>query len=273
MTWTEIPEVKVAGHGLGRHIDRTDDFEARKVGIQTAAITDKTWVRHCPPFNQGDIGSCTGNASAGALMTDPFWVPGRAYTERSAVYFYSQATHYNGTPNDYYPPNDTGSSGPAVAKALEADKLISNFNHAVDLETSLGAMMVVPGIFGVNWMTSFDTPLPTGECPLLPNATVRGGHEIQAFQVDVTNERVWFYQSWGATWGGLGNGTFWLSYNTLDSLFQEGADGTFFVPPVISPPVKPTPVVSPTPVVDPTPTPGPYGDNFLCRLTKFFGLK
>ena len=95
MTWTEIPEVKVAGHGLGRHIDRTDDFEARKVGIQTAAITDKTWVRHCPPFNQGDIGSCTGNASAGALMTDPFWVPGRAYTERSAVYFYSQATHYN----------------------------------------------------------------------------------------------------------------------------------------------------------------------------------
>ena len=33
----------------------------------------------------------------------------------------------------------------------------------------------------------------------------------------------------GDTWGGLGNGTFWLSYATLTSLFNAGADATWFI--------------------------------------------
>ena len=271
MTLERIPETVVSGHRLGRHIHRGPHFDARVAEKTNQPIVSVTYTRHCPPFDQGDVGSCTGNASAGALMTDPLWVPGRAYTEADALNFYSQATHYNGTPNDYYPPNDTGSSGPAVADALEADKLISNFTHAVDLQGALEGLMSVPGIFGVSWMTSFDSPLPTGECPLTPDATVRGGHEIQAFEVDTENQRVWFYQSWGATWGGLGNGTFWLSYDTLTNLFSQQADATFFVAPVTTPPVV-TPTPTPAPV--PTPTPEPYGgNNFLCRAARWLGLK
>jgi len=84
-------------------------------------------------------------------------------------------------------------------------------------------------IVGVQWYTSFDTPLPTGECALTPDATVRGGHEIQAFKVDPVAKMVWFYQSWGPTWGALGNGTFSLSYATLETQFANGADATSFV--------------------------------------------
>jgi hypothetical protein len=175
-------------------------------------------------------GNCTGNASAGTLMTDPFWVTGRSLGEAQAVTIYSQATHYNGTPNAVYPPDDCGSSGPAAADALEKDGFITSFGHTTTLTGALSAMAVVPCIFGVSWMTSFDTPLSTGECALTPGATVRGGHEIECFGTDLTNKRFWFYQSWGTTWGGLGNGTFWISFTTMKTLFGEGADCTAFVP-------------------------------------------
>lgn len=247
MTWTEIPEEKIEGHGLGRHIHRPAGFEARTFGAVSETdipIVSVTHTRHCPPFDQGSLGSCVGNASAGALMTDNLFVTGRAFTEATAVQIYSEATHFNGTPGDYYPPNDTGSSGPAAGQALEAFGLISTYQHATDLQASLQGLMSGPAIFGVSWYSSFDTPLSTGECPLSSSATVRGGHEIEAFQVDVTNERVWFYQSWGTTWGGLGNGTFWLSYATLNSLFAEQADATFFTGTQNVNPVVPTPNVS-----------------------------
>ena len=226
---TLIPEVVIEGHRLGRHIHRGTTFDAHVAEKTGAAIVNTTWVRECPPFDQGDLGSCTGNAAAGCLMTTPLFVATRAFTEVTAVAIYSEATHFSNPVGDYYPPNDTGSSGPASAQALEAMGLVSSYTHAVDLQGALEGLMTGPGSFGVSWMTTFDTPLSTGECPLTPGATVRGGHEIEAYEVDTVNQRVWFYQSWGATWGGLGNGTFWLSYATLTSLFNQQADATFFV--------------------------------------------
>jgi hypothetical protein len=257
--WTPIPEIDAdPRHRLGRHIHRPDDFEARlntvvpaKAGVQVS----KTYTRHTSPFDQGNVGSCTGNATAGALDTDPFWHTGINYLEPDALKFYSLATHYNPPPPQWYPPNDTGSSGPAVAQAVEALGLISGFGHTTTLNDSINSLQVVPGIFGINWMTSFDNPLSTGECPLTPGAQVRGGHEIQSFELDMTNERLWFYQSWGATWGGLGNGTFWLSFATLTSLFNEGADGTFFVP-------------LNTPGPTPAPAPAPAQSKGICQRIK-----
>ncbi len=226
---TLIPEIVVPGHRLGRHIRRGPKFASHVAAKTGAPIVDVTHTRECPPFDQGDVGSCTGNASAGALMTTGLYVQGREFTEATAVQIYSEATHFSNPVGDYYPPNDTGSSGPAAAEACEAFGLVSSYSHAVDLQGALEGLQTVPGIFGISWYTSFDSPLPTGECPLTPGATVRGGHEIEGFKVDTENQRVWFWQSWGATWGGLGNGQFWLSYETLTSLFNQQADATFFV--------------------------------------------
>ena len=256
-----IPEINPdPRHRLGRHIYRPDGFEARlnTVGDATVTPTSKSYLRHTAPFDQGNLGSCTGNAAAGALDTDPFWYTGVNYLEPDAVRFYSLATHYNGDPSSIYPPTDSGSSGPAVAQALESLQLISSYGHTVTLNDSLNSLQVVPGIFGINWMTSFDNPLSTGECPLTAGAQVRGGHEIQSFKLDMENERLWFYQSWGATWGGLGNGTFWLSFATLTTLFQNGADGTFFVP-------KTNPGPAP---VTPTPAPAPAQSKTICQRVK-----
>jgi hypothetical protein len=231
--WTHIEEDVDPEHRLGRHIHRPEGFHARTLSA-VAPNQSISWKRYVGPFNQGNLGSCTGNAAAGVLMSDPFYAtipkPPSPFGEPEAVTIYSAATHFNGDPNSIYPPNDGGSSGPASAQACEQLGFISGYNHTVDLPTTLTAFLKGPGSFGVNWMTSFDNPLSTGECPLTPGATVRGGHEIHGFSNDAENSRVWFYQSWGDTWGGLGNGTFWFSYATLTSLFNAGADTTFFIP-------------------------------------------
>lgn len=188
MTYTHIEEKKSTGGGgrLGRHIDRRDSFARRHIDASQAPAPPTStvnWQRLCPPFDQGALGSCTGNATAGALMTVPLHQPGWNFNETDAVKIYEQATQFN-PPGEQYPPNDDGSSGPCVADALEKDGVVAKSVHATELTPMLGLLTLGPLILGLDWYTSFDTPLPSGECVLTPGATVRGGHEVEAFGVD-----------------------------------------------------------------------------------------
>jgi hypothetical protein len=232
MTYTQIEELPSTSGGgrLGRQFDRRESFLRRHVKsskVPSPPTSLVTWDRLCPPFDQGDLGSCTGNAAAGALMTVPLHQPTWNFAEPDAVKIYEQATQFN-PPGQQYPPNDDGSSGPCIADALEKDGVVATSAHATDLTTMLGLLTLGPVIFGLQWYTSFDTPMSDGECALTPGATVRGGHEVEAFGADPVKKVVWFYQSWGATWGGLGNGTFWMAYATIEHLFEGGGDATSF---------------------------------------------
>ncbi len=220
-----LRETIVAGHRLGRHVQH--DPRSRQFPAAVKPIADVKHLRHVAPFDQGQLGSCTGNAMAGALMTDPYFVAGRAFDEQTAVGLYEMATHYDSQPGSY-PPDDTGSTGLAVAKAAKKDGYITAYSHAFGFQHALGALSAGPVIAGISWYTSFDKPLPTGECPLTAGATVRGGHEIELFGLDVEQKQIWAYQSWGPSWGGLGNGTFWFSYDTFDQLLADKGDVTAF---------------------------------------------
>ncbi len=219
-----IPEPRLGGR-LGRHIEhdpRSRDYSAARATARKTVIH----TRHVSAFDQGNLGSCTGNAMAGLLMTEPYFQPARILNESDAVLLYEAATHLDAIPGAY-PPDDTGSTGLAIAKAAKARGWVSAYQHAFGLDHALDALVLAPGIIGIDWMTSFDQPLPSGECPLAPNATVRGGHEIQMFGIDVEKQRVWCYQSWGPRWGGLGNGTFWFSWDTFGKLLAKQGDVTF----------------------------------------------
>jgi hypothetical protein len=218
-----IKEIKGAGR-LGRHVEHDPRSLAFSAG--TSAIKSVRHKRHGKPFNQGELGSCTGNAMAGALMTEPLWKPGRNLTEKDAVALYKAATKLDSIPGSY-PPNDTGSSGLAVMKAAVKAKYISGYAHTFSLEQLLGTLVRFPGVLGVNWYDSFDNPRPDGECPLKKGARIRGGHEIQLFGIDVKKKQVWCYNSWGPTWGGKRDGTFYFSYATLTRLLHEQGDATF----------------------------------------------
>jgi hypothetical protein len=211
-------------HRLGRQVEH--DPQSRAFSAGTAAIKAVMYKRHGKPFEQGDLGSCTGNAMAGVLMTEPLWVPGRHLTEDDAVKLYKSATKLDNIPGNY-PPNDTGSTGLGVMKAAVKAKYITGYAHTFSLEQLLGSLSLKPGILGINWYDSFDAAKPNGECPLTAHAKIRGGHEVQLFGIDPKKERVWCYQSWGPTWGGRKNGTFWFSYKTLRRLLDEQGDATF----------------------------------------------
>jgi len=220
-----ILEHVIPGQRLGRQIEH--DLRSLLFPASVKSIADVKHSRHAPAFDQGTLGSCTGNAMAGALMTDPYFVTGRGFDENTAITLYEQATKLD-TTSGSYPPDDTGSSGLAVAKAAKAAGYISSYAHAFGFTHALGALALAPVIAGINWYTSFDSPLPSGECPLAAGATVRGGHEIELFGLNVESKQIWAYQSWGPTWGGLKNGTFWFSYDTFGRLLNEKGDVTAF---------------------------------------------
>jgi hypothetical protein len=216
-----LPEQRIDGKRLGRHV--LHDARSRQFPAQTAAqITSVSHKATGLPLNQGNLGSCTANALCGALDSAPDFQGGSPLTETNAVKLYELETKLEGEP---YPPNDPGGSGLMVCKAAKQEGLISSYQHAFGIEQALQALVLRPVITGISWYTSFDEPDPkTGEVAIAPGATVRGGHEIVADEIDAPNKLVWFWNSWGPSFGE--GGRFCMSFDTWDQLLQERGDVT-----------------------------------------------
>ena len=109
--------------------------------------------------------------------------PGRPGNEHDAVNLYELETKLEGKP---YPPNDPGGSGLRRLQGRQEELgWISSYKHAFGIEQALLALVLRPVITGINWYTSFDTPAcETGLVAIGAGATVRGGHEIVADEID-----------------------------------------------------------------------------------------
>lgn len=228
-----IPEGRVTGKPLGRHVNH--DLRSKAFAVRPAAATaiSRRWERRTPILNQGSVGSCTGNASNGVLGTVPFYPlvaqaqPEWPFDETGAVKIYSLGTSLDGF-DGTYPPTDTGCDGLSVAKACVQLGLISGYQHCLSLDAVVTALQAGPVITGVNWYDSFDQPDTKGLVTISPNASVRGGHEVEIFGVDMANRQLWMCQSWGPDWGQAG--TFCWSFADYDRLLHEQGDATVFVP-------------------------------------------
>ncbi len=237
-----VIEHKVTGKRLGRNIDHDARKAAKPFSGPLKAIQSVNWTRQIPILDQGDVGSCTGNAATGALGTLPVYadLPTGFPTlnEAEALKLYSAAEVIDG--DGPYPPNDNGSTGPSVAQAAVNAGLIEGFNHYLDINSTLQALMIGPVIVGINWYTSFDTPDSNGLITIAPGATVRGGHEVEMRIVDVANQLLGLDNSWGTSFGVAGS--FFMSIDTYTTLLAQGGDTTAFVP-LNDPPVPPTPTL------------------------------
>ncbi|MGA8360115.1 MAG: hypothetical protein WB793_00650 [Candidatus Dormiibacterota bacterium] len=219
-----IPELVTPGKRLGRHIvhdPRSRNFPAEGAAAIMSVVHNATGL----PLNQGDIGSCTANALCGALNSVPDFKGGAPRTETDAITLYELETKLEGDP---YPPNDPGGSGLEVCKAAVQLGWISSYQHAFSLEDALLALVLRPVITGIGWYTSFDTPSADGLVVIAMGATVRGGHEVVADQIDAPNKLVWFWNSWGPTFG-VG-GRFCMSFDTWQQLLNESGDVTVPIP-------------------------------------------
>lgn len=244
--------VEATPYPLGRIVQHDPRSRAFPVQVEGVALQSVWHARHVAPFDQGNLGSCTGNAAVGALATDPIFptLPvdvQQMLNEDLAISVYSQATQLDEWPGEY-PPDDTGSSGLAVAKALTQRGYISGYTHAFSLDDTLAALVAGPVIIGINWYNNFFYPDPSGLITISHNDYVSGGHEVVLDQINVEHSLVGGTNSWGSGWGH--DGRFFMSFDLLGRLLSEDGDATVFVPITV-------PAPFPVPVPDPVPTPEP----------------
>lgn len=206
---------------LGRHIqhdERSWNFPAPKAKGSLISISHK---RLCKPFNQGNVGSCTGNAVTGFLMTEPTHNPGWNFDEKTALAIYTSATHLDRVPG-YYPAEDTGSSGLAAMKAAQKMGYVDKYTHCFGIDHALATLMLNSVITGVNWYEGFDTPDANGHVQI--SGSIRGGHEFSIVGVDVAHKLIECWNSWGTAYGLAGR--FFITWADFKRLLAEKGDVT-----------------------------------------------
>ena len=221
---TTIEERVTPGKRLGRHIvhdPRSRNFPAE----QAPAIVSVTHKAVGLPLNQGDIGSCTANALCGALNSAPDFTGGeRRATSRARSISTSSRPASRATRIRRTTRAAAGSRSARPQSSWDGSRRTSTPSVS---STRCSRWCLRPVITGINWYTSFDTPDADGLVAIATGATVRGGHEVVADQIDAPNKLVWFWNSWGKAFG-VG-GRFCMSFDTWQQLLEQTGDVT--VPP------------------------------------------
>lgn len=203
---------------LGRHVEH----DSRSLAHAVEHVVDELlppasveWRRWSPILDQGDIGSCTGNAMAGWLGCEPHVRDaqgGDAFDEDVALRLYEAATRLDNIAGQY-PPDDTGSSGLAVAKAAKQLGYIRGYGHALSPPGLLHALQTAPVIVGAPWFSGFDQPDQDGI--VFPLGQIRGGHEflVRGYEHGATEHDSYLLadNSWGTSWGVRGSFRFSVS--------------------------------------------------------------
>jgi hypothetical protein len=255
-------------HRPGRHLGRHVEHDPRSLRyahgvLPASAVKSVSWTRRIPILDQGDLGSCTGNAATGALGTDSagrtatgsvtistagaaashglFTAGAHVLDETFAVALYSLATILDGV-SGQYPPTDTGSTGIGVAKALQALGLASSYTHAFSIAALNSALQAGPVLIGINWYQSMFDPRSDGQIVVDTKSGLAGGHELELNAFDASTGEYQVPNSWAESWGVDGCGYF--TTTALTTLLGQQGDVTvpaFVTAPAPVPPTPPSP--------------------------------
>lgn len=245
------------------------DSRSWDYALQPKAVPIRS-VRHeasIGVLNQGDVGACTGNAGTSCAYHLPFYVPGAPswqYTpdEQGALAWYSANTReddYTGT----YEPDDTGSDSTTTSKVAKEAGIVSGYQMAGDLDSSLEALQDRPGITGIPWFTSMFNAPASGLLTVTVSSGLAGGHELCVDEVVAADAPgngtgevlVGGPNSWSSGWGA--DGRWYLKASDWWMLRQQQGDAFFWT-------AASQPAPTPVPVPPPLPIPLPPGaDQFL----------
>lgn len=223
---------------LGRHVEHDERSKLPKHTFleREAKPKHKTthWTSQAPPLDQGQLGSCTGNATAQWLNTD-FATGARArtsasgfLTEEDALKIYEGATRLDHFPGQY-PPEDTGSTGNAAAKAAVKLGWLNSYGWLFSFTSVQAAIEKTPLSSGTLWTNSmFDPVNGLVKVGKLTDSNIAGGHQYLMSGIDWNEDVFEFRQSWGDWPGSKPGGYFAISFNDFQSLLE--ADGDITVP-------------------------------------------
>ena len=229
--------------------------------LPPGAIKTVEWTRRIPILDQGQLGSCTGNAGTGVLGTDSagrtastmvtisaagaaashglFTAGEHTLDEAFAVALYSLATILDGV-SGTYPPTDTGSTGLGVAKALKALGLAGSYTHAFSIAALNSAVQYAAVLIGIVWpQSAFDTA-NDGRILVDKTSPIAGGHELELSKYDASTGEYWVPNSWNTTWGDKG----WGYFTAADLAWLLSQQGDVTVP-ALAPAPQPTPTPTP----------------------------
>jgi hypothetical protein len=233
-TYQEQPN---APYRLGRHLEldgRSAPYfiENELRGALRLPVKPAEHLPGISILDQLQTKSCTGNggtyalssaygSSLAAIRLDGLGLSSydAVANEKFALALYHEATVKDGFPGTY-PPEDTGSSGLGVCRALKAAKLVKGYNfatsvHGVGVLFQRGGLMV-----GTPWYEAWFEPDAQGFIDSDPHwlsSGVAGGHEIYWASLESWDDRqpeksvVAFANSWSSSWGDGGYGRLRLS--------------------------------------------------------------
>lgn len=243
---------------LGRNVNL--DSRSKRYAVQpvAATVTSVLHTAHIGILDQDNVGGCTGFASTACAYREPFTTlaskPWR-YSPDSAG---GLAWYHDNTVQDDYPgtysPDDTGSDGLTSSKVAREAGVCSGYQAALDLDSSLLALMAAPGITGIPWYSSMFNPPPSGLLDVNVQSPLAGGHELCVDEIvaadapgnGVGELLVGGPNSWGVAWGATGR--WYLRASDWWELRKRDGDVYFWTP---STTPAPTPAPEPS---DPIPS-------------------
>lgn len=239
---------------LGRHVLLDSRSKAYAVQPTTTPVTSARHDAYMPVLDQGQIGSCTGNASTSCAYHEPFYVPEAPHWRYTPDEAGAQSWYHDNTANDDFPgtwsPDDTGSDGLTSSKMAVAAGVANGYQAALDLDSSLQTLMDRPGITGIPWYNSMFTVGSDGLVTVDAKSGLAGGHELVVDEIVAADAPgngtgkllVGGNQSWGATWGARGR--WYLTGADWWALRQQQGDVYFWTAksqPAPTPPIPPVP--------------------------------
>ncbi|MDB6068523.1 MAG: papain cysteine protease family protein [Pedosphaera sp.] len=205
----------------------------------------------CPPvYDQGQLGSCTANAIAGAIQFDQIKqnLPAIFEPSRLFVYYNERAMEGNvssdsgaqirdgiksvakqGVCPELIWPYDISqfANKPSANCYTQAGKhLVSLYQRLVPTLSQLRGCLAsgYPFVFGFTVYDSFESQAvaQTGQVPMpAPKESVIGGHAVMAVGYDDANQRFIVRNSWGERWGKSGYCTMPYAYLTSAQLASD----------------------------------------------------
>ena len=253
MANTQDPRIHVIKHyGWSPDLPDVRDHMYAAPMETTKALPAKVDLRpHCPPvYDQGQLGSCTGNAIAGAVQFErekqkltPNFIPSRLfiyYNERvientvttdsgAQIRDGIKVVNKQGVPNEadwpYHIANFAEKPpAKAFADALK-DRAVSYSRVTQSLTQMKGCLASgYPFVFGFTVYDSFESQqvANTGIVPMPASGeSVVGGHAVMAVGYDDSQHRFIVRNSWGDGWGMKGYFAIPYAYLTERNLSSD----------------------------------------------------
>ncbi|MFE5037156.1 hypothetical protein [Streptomyces sp. NPDC056683] len=168
------------------------------------------------------LGSCTANAGtaalafllgAGRLAEAGLSATDAKVCEEYAIRLYHDETAVDGI-SGTWPPDDEGSSGLGIARALKKRGLIGGYVHATTADDLASLLQNGPVLLGVPWFQAWFTPDADGfiDSGDWASSQFAGGHEVLAIGLDAVAQNpdgsvvpeqtvIRLRNSWSRGWG------------------------------------------------------------------------